>query len=54
VDSVAVKVLLIVAGAIVAETTRQIVEYIKRLTPVIEYSLTPGLPVTVDSKTFCA
>ncbi|MGA2834203.1 MAG: hypothetical protein ABSE55_14130 [Terracidiphilus sp.] len=48
------KVLLLILGAIVVEVTRQIVDYVKRITPRVEYSSLSGLPVDVDDKHFCS
>ncbi len=53
-EGIAVKVLLLILGAFVVEVTRHIIDYIKRITPRVEYSSLAGLPVDVDDKHFCS
>jgi hypothetical protein len=52
-EGIAVKVLLIILGALVVEVARHVADYIKRITPRVEYSSMSGLPVDVDDKHFC-
>ena len=53
-ESIAVKLLLLIVGAFIVEVARHIVEYIKRITPRVEYSSLSGLPVDVEDKHFCS
>lgn len=53
-ESFSAKLLLLIVGAVIAEVIRQVVEYIKRITPTIEYNLSSGIPVIVGEKTYCA
>lgn len=53
-ESAAAKILLLVVGIILAEATRHIVEYVKRITPRVEYSSLSGIPVNAGDKNLCA
>jgi hypothetical protein len=45
---------LLIAGAVIVEVVRYASDYIKRITPRIEYQVSTGIPVKVDDKYFCA
>jgi hypothetical protein len=42
------------AGAIIVEAVRYAADYLKRITPRVEYQVSTGMPVKVDDKYFCA
>jgi hypothetical protein len=49
-----ISLFLLVAGACIVEAVRYAVEYIKRITPRVEFRVSPGIPVKVEDKHFCA
>lgn len=52
-ESIGVKIFLLFMGAIALEATRQVIEYIKRITPRVEYTLVSGISVNVEKKHLC-
>jgi len=52
-ESTAVKLLLLVVGAVIVEAIRHTAEFIKRITRKIEYRVSPGIPVKVDNRYLC-
>jgi hypothetical protein len=52
--SVWTSLLLLIAGAFIVEAVRYAVEYVKRITPRIEYRVWSGIPVKTDDKQLCA